>query len=440
METHDIVIVGGGPAGIGVAYFLRESGLDVRVVEAASEVGGRTKTVALAGTVANAGALFVYRNTDTHELVEELGLSAVPFRPSTYGIHIDGVTSIAANDDDLVSNLPISPDEKAELRSFMQEVLDEYTDYTVNGSLSADADALGAQTVSSRIAHLSDTVRLIIETAIRGGAVGKTSELSAKYALRYFASYVAREKDNRLFAIDGMQEIPRAMSRHLAEDTVMLSTTVVDVSEDATGTLVKIETEGPGGKSTLLARQVVIAIPAPLVANVCKDLPDWKLRALDTAHTPGSSTLCIVADIQGLPQFKDWSFVTTVGKKFDAIINPVPGGILNENIAQFVCYGNSVGYQPSFPATPELVDGWIEDFLEVAPELRGRIIDVSAHSWLHCFSVLSPSRAGNLPQLQRNVGPLHFIGDYTSSTAGTHGAFSEAKRVADQIRTTVKAT
>ena len=62
MAVHDLVVVGAGPAGTGVAYHLRDSGLDVLVLEAGSAVGGRTRSVQLPGGAANTGALFVYRD------------------------------------------------------------------------------------------------------------------------------------------------------------------------------------------------------------------------------------------------------------------------------------------------------------------------------------------------------------------------------------------
>jgi len=31
------------------------------------------------------------------------------------------------------------------------------------------------------------------------------------------------------------------------------------------------------------------------------------------------------------------------------------------------------------------------------------------------------------------AGTLHFAGDYSSETAGTHGAYAEAQRVAEEI-------
>jgi phytoene dehydrogenase-like protein len=56
----DVAIVGAGPAGIATAYFLRDSGADVAVLEAGDDIGGRTLSVPVAGLPSNTGALFVY--------------------------------------------------------------------------------------------------------------------------------------------------------------------------------------------------------------------------------------------------------------------------------------------------------------------------------------------------------------------------------------------
>ena len=42
---HDLAVVGAGPAGIAIAYFLRDLKLDVTILEAGEEVGGRTRSV-----------------------------------------------------------------------------------------------------------------------------------------------------------------------------------------------------------------------------------------------------------------------------------------------------------------------------------------------------------------------------------------------------------
>ena len=167
------------------------------------------------------------------------------------------------------------------------------------------------------------------------------------------------------------------------------------------------------------------------------DLPRWKDEALATALVPGATTLCVTADVTGLPHVARWAFVTVTGRAFDAVINPHPvrPGSAQEppTTVQFVCYGNSAGFRPDLAANPAATGAWVEEFLAVAPELRGRVLGAHLQTWEHCFAILTPERARAVPHLQQSIGGLHFAGDHTSASAGTHGAFGEARRVADLI-------
>jgi phytoene dehydrogenase-like protein len=427
------MIVGGGAAGLATAYYLRDSGLDALILESGHDIGGRAHTVPLAGTSANSGAMFVYKGTKTEELVHELGIETVPFLPETYGIHVNGKTVVAESNEDVVAGLDLTESEKTELIKFIDTSLTEYQDYVNDRTPAGELHKLSGETVAERISGLQPAVQSIISTAIRGGAVGDPAHLSAKYALRYFASYLAREKNNRLFAVDGMQAIPRALLKRLPEHTVRYNTQVTDVTLNDGGIY---EVSVVGADRKLQARHVVLAVPAPVVPGVVNDLPGWKASALARVASPGSSTLNIVADIEGLPDLRDWAIVVTVGMPFDAIINPVPGGTEDTrraNLLQLTCYGNSSGYLPGFGEDEQRIAEWLEDVYTVEPRLRGRVLGVHAQTWQHCFALLSPERAAVLPELQRPIGSLHFAGDYTSETAGTHGAYSEGERVASLI-------
>jgi protoporphyrinogen oxidase len=439
--VHDVIIVGAGAAGLGTAYYLRDTGLDVLILESGQDVGGRSHTVKLAGTSANSGAMFVYKGTKSEELVNELGIETVPFHPETYGIHVNGKTVVAETNEDVVAGLNLTESEKTELLKFIDTSLTEYQEYVTNRTSAAGLDKLSGETVADRIADLQPAVRNIIATAIRGGAVGDPANLSAKYALRYFASYLAREKNNRLFALNGMQAIPRAILKRLPEHAVRCNTRVTDVALLEVEGVYEVAVAGDDGEEKLRAKHVVLAVPAPVVPDLARSLPEWKKSALGKVASPGSTTLNIVADIKGLPEFKDWAFIVTVGMPFDAIINPVPGSTdktSGEDIVQLTCYGNSSGYLPGFADDEQRVAQWMEDVYTVAPQLRGRVLGVHAQTWQHCFALLSPERAEALPELQRSIGSLHFAGDYTSATAGTHGAYSEAERVASLIIASLK--
>lgn len=47
---------------------------------------------------------------------------------------------------------------------------------------------------------------------------------------------------------------------------------------------------------------------------------------------------------------------------------------------------------PGSPMTRRKSKLWVDDFLPVAPALRGRIMGVHGQTWEHCFAVLTPQR------------------------------------------------
>lgn len=435
MTVYDLVVVGAGPAGVGVAYQLRGAGLAVKVLEGEDQVGGRTKSVMLPGGAANTGAQFVYVGTRTHELVEELGLHSIAFEPQTYGIGYNGVTSVGRTNKDVVSGLPLDDSESNELLRLLDESVNEYKEMTRGGVFTDRAAELATSTVAERLEKLSPRVRDIVATAIRAGAVGDPSEIIAQYALRYFASYPAHEGQNRRVLVNGMQSIVLTMAAQLAPGVISTSTRVTNVAFDSSrGTY--IVTAAVKGETVFEARQVLMAIPAPLIGAIAPGLPAWKKAALDAAATPGNTTMVVAADVSDMPEYRDWAMVTTVGHRFDCILNSTPGrwrSYQTPGVVHYMCYANQVGYQPEVPGNPAAEKEWIEDFLTVAPDLRGRIKGYHIQTWQHCFALLGLGRAEALPDIRRPVDGVHFAGDWSSTTAGSHGAFMEADRVAADV-------
>lgn len=436
---HDVIIVGAGAAGIATAYYLRDSGLDVAVLEENDRVGGRARSVRVGGLTVNTGAMFVYRGTHAETLAAELGIETEPFEPTTYGIHIDGQTVVDTDNTRLVRRLPLGAGARAQLTRFIDDTMAEYRRYTSGGNLAPEAAELAGRSVQDRLDGCHPDVQRIVQTAVQGGSVGKASETNATYALRYFASYLAHEQHNRLFPPNGMQELIQRMADRLKPGTVRLGTSVTAADADDDGTFRVHTTEPDGTTATLAAPWVVLTAPAPRVHEILPGLPQWKQAALAKASTPGTRTLAVVADVTDSPHLADWAFVTTVGKRFDAIINPAPGKPRRDPdsgrlLAQYVCYGNRAGHEAGFGDDTSSTDPWVEDFLTVAPELRGKIRGVHGQTWPNCFAVLAAERLGALDDLRRPVAGIEFAGDYTSATAGTHGCYDEALRVAESIR------
>ncbi|MFJ4026803.1 flavin monoamine oxidase family protein [Paenarthrobacter sp. NPDC089989] len=445
---YDVAVIGGGPAGLAAAYNLERAGQRVVLLEETGRLGGRAKTVDIAGEPVNMGAMFVYAGTASHELALELGVPLTPFEPTTFGLHVNGETVVANDNDDLVNRLPLSEESREALRTFIQRASSEYFANTVDGQLRPATSGFGDESAQSRIDGLPKDVQELLTAAIRGGSVAPPSELSATYALRYFASYLVQEKKNRVVSLGGMEAIPSALARSLQHTEVLLNHRVESVTENADGTWsVNTATAGPGDAASgidsrlhVLAKHVIMSVPAPRIAGMVH-LPDWKLEALNAVQTPGSTELGVVVDISSpeLAHIDDWAFIAAAGRAFDVVINPRPGR--KDGTAQFVCYGNTAGYikEANNPSSGVLEE-WLEEFLAVAPQLRGHIVGAEIQSWEHCFSLLTPTRAAALPALQAPIADtLHFAGDYSSETAGTHGAYAEAQRVSQHILNAVSA-
>lgn len=78
MNDVHVAVIGAGLAGLTTARRLRAAGVEVRVLEAQSEVGGRTRSQAVDGGIREFGAQWI-STTDHHvqKLVKELGLDLV---------------------------------------------------------------------------------------------------------------------------------------------------------------------------------------------------------------------------------------------------------------------------------------------------------------------------------------------------------------------------
>lgn len=77
-----VIVVGGGIAGLGAAYALRQAGIDVRVLESSSEVGGRMRSRNWRGTWVDLGAEQISSiDSAFHDLAADLGIASdrVPY-------------------------------------------------------------------------------------------------------------------------------------------------------------------------------------------------------------------------------------------------------------------------------------------------------------------------------------------------------------------------
>src|SRR6476646_2111693 len=81
----DVIVVGGGLAGLAASAYLARAGRDVVLVEKATAVGGRARTQSDDGFQFNLGAHALYRRGEAAAVLQELGVPVAGGRPTGQG-------------------------------------------------------------------------------------------------------------------------------------------------------------------------------------------------------------------------------------------------------------------------------------------------------------------------------------------------------------------
>ncbi|MBV2352994.1 FAD-dependent oxidoreductase [Streptomyces sp. J2-1] len=284
----DVLVIGAGAAGLACAHDLLDAGLDVRLVEASDDVGGRMRTDRVGGFVIDRG--FQVFNTSYPQVRGRLALSELWLRPFTPGVLVhteDGrrrFTDPTRRPGTLPDLLP--------------------------GRLAGPRDLLALGALSAR--DLLAPVRRIK----RGGDRTTRTELAAAgisddLVERFFRPFLSGvfledelETSGRFFHLvwrsmlrgtlclpaDGIQAVPRALAARLPTGTTTLETPVARLTDDGA--------EAADG-TALPARAVVVATGPGPAAELLPGLDTPARRTVTTyyhaaSRSPlGESTLLV---------------------------------------------------------------------------------------------------------------------------------------------------
>lgn len=95
-KQWDVVIIGGGLAGLVAANFLAKSNLSVLVIEKGKSVGGRAKTDRISDQLFNIGPHALYKKGKAKQILEQLGVELHGKSPKLDGLLIDNETHYTA--------------------------------------------------------------------------------------------------------------------------------------------------------------------------------------------------------------------------------------------------------------------------------------------------------------------------------------------------------
>lgn len=454
---YDLVVVGGGLAGLYAAYQLREK--SVLVLEAEDRAGGRIRSYQRGDYWANVGA-HVYPNPETlmGRLAEEFGLEVRDIEGSLRGMAVKNKIIRPARLEYLPFVLPMSLTQRAA--------------FIVKGLKLAGAirrfnriEHKAAATEAERLAQRQETVdfeadRTFAEfldgtpsgmepliRALSRRAAGEPEELSAGAALMCLAHVMgpadAPGATARVMA-GGTEKIIRSLVEAIGAQRIRTGSPVSSVVAEE-GRPVEVTYRADGKDVTVNAKTVLVATPAHITRQILAPLPPDLDAGLGAVTFGAFLSVAIFTDESGPASTDDTYCITTPGKDFDFLFNhsnPVHSRRSRRNGSSFMAYrGGPRGAAIMDKSDEEIADIYVQQFLDLLPEFSGHVVETHVQRWPLGTVYAAPGR--NTHQAALEAGHpdprVALAGDYFDPLSGMEQAarasFEAVKRIKQSLIT-----
>lgn len=269
----DVVVIGGGLAGLACALDLSRAGLHVELHEAGDEVGGRMRTDHRDGFVLDRG--FQVFNTAYPQVKRRLPLRDLRLRPFTPGVLAHTPTGVARLTDptrrpreagNLLPGRVLGARDLAALAALTARDMLAPPALLKRGGDRSTADALSGSGLSA------EAVDHLLRPFLSGVFLDKKLETSARF---FHLVWRSMARGTLCLPARGIGSVPRLLADRLPDGTVRLESPVAAVTEG--GVLLRDGTERP-------AEVVVVATDAAGAARLLPGLPVPRGRTVTTYY------------------------------------------------------------------------------------------------------------------------------------------------------------
>ena len=426
---HDVVIVGGGIAGLSAAWRLRHR--DVLLLEAGDRLGGRTRSDPCGDYWLNYGAhLFPASGSLVDSMARDCGLETVPVTGAMMGLAVGSTLLTTGRVESYPLRLPLPLREKIAFARAGLKVQRAVARYHRAGRRLGFEDD---RTFAELLGPLPPAVREIFSCAAHR-ATAELDELSAGCGIGLFA-LVWGGKDSLIARnlLGGTGRLPAALGRELGE-RVRTSCRVDAIRPDDD----QLEVQYDGGRVN--ARHVIVAAQAPHAAPLVAGVAERGAAALE--QLTYGAFLCVAVETNestAMPYDSVYAMATP-GRAFDMFTNQAhalrsegprrPGGSL-------MLFAGARRAEALLREGDEtIVARFLADLHELYPQTRGVIAGATVHRWPLGNVYARPGRSRLQAALGGSLGAhanLHLAGDYFAELGNLEAAARSGLAAADRV-------
>jgi monoamine oxidase len=299
-EPHEVVVVGGGLAGLTAARELAAAGRDAVVLEARDRVGGKTHSLRTEyGDVVELGGQWVGADQDRMlGLLSEFDIDTRPqYHEGEMVLRVCGTTTARESYREALRALP--DESEAELFAAFDEIEADCERVPPDAPQTAPrAEEWDGVTLETWTASRFDTpeAKEAFDAIVRGVYTAEPADISYLFFLHYARTAGgfdvvdgrSEEKDSHESVVVEVQRVAEAMAAELG-DRVRLDSRVRAVEQDDRG--VRVRTD----RSAYEADYAVVAVPPTLAGRIEYDPPLPAARDELTQRMPnGAVVKCLV--------------------------------------------------------------------------------------------------------------------------------------------------
>jgi len=432
--SPDVLVVGGGIAGLAAALRLQDHGSAPLVLEAEARVGGRMTTDRVGGFVIDRGVTLIgNRFRRMRRLAMRLGLREF-VRPVPFTLGIQTQSGLrfyrAQRPDDMLLSQGLSLAGRLACSRFLWDLVRESRSLLHGHSdRCAHLDLESSEAYVQRLGQGGDELfRTIIAPGMEALLGGSLAEISRAVMMQVTWNTIAGGLWNFTSGVDCL---PRAIAKHVPVVTEACATQVRFDDHGA-----EVDVERAGRKESFSVRGVIVAVPGHRVDPLCPQLPGWLAEPL-TATRYTQRVVAHVA-LEQPPEMECAGYAFPRGHlpgvgAVELQHHRAPGRCPEGKGMVSVYFEEEFVHQQDDAGVQRQAIGAVE---QLFPETRGATLFVHLLRWEAGTGFFPVGRLRQVVEVRRRLAdwqaPIEFAGDYLDGVS-SEGALSTGEQAADRL-------